>query len=313
MLGSPPPGLPRPTHPEAPMRNLLKAGLRRLVSGEEPTGPTHLPGPRRATVLAVAAQKGGVGKTTTAVSLAAALARNHGLRVLIVDLDPQGHVSTALSATMPAQGPSLLRVLRDGGELLDAAVGTGVPNLDATPWDPSMTSAEEVLGARIGKEFLLREKLRVTRTHYDAIVVDCPPNPGTLTLNGLVAADQVLVPCDPSPLALKGVLALAETIDAVAERLNPALEVAGVLLTRVDGRTTTLNDAIGRDVQATFGPLLLPVRIGISASLAKAQHAGRDIFGFDPDCRAADQYARLAALLAERWAEGREHRAERLA
>jgi len=284
------------------MRNLLKVGLRRLVSSTPSPAPTRATGHRNAVVIAVAVQKGGVGKTTTAVSLASALARYHGKRVLLVDLDPQGHVATALKATMPQGGPSIAKVLEDerGGEVLDAVVATGIDGLDATPYDPALSATEDLLGARIGKEFILRDKLRVTRTHYDVIVVDCPPNQGNLTVNGLVAADQVLIPCDPSPLALKGVAALVRTITTIAHRLNPAIDVLGVLLTRVDGRTTTLNDAIVAEIEQDYGEALLPIRIGINASLAKAQHAGVDIFGFDPESRAAAQYRELADHVALR-------------
>jgi chromosome partitioning protein len=234
------------------------------------------------------------------VSLASAFARFHGKRVLLVDLDPQGHVATALKATMPAGGPSLAKVLEDegGSEILDAVVPTGVPGLDATAYDPGLAATEDLLGTRIGKEFILRDKLRVTRTHYDLIVIDCPPNQGNLAVNGLVAADQVLVPCDPSPLALKGVATLVQTVTTIAARLNPSIDVLGVLLTRVDGRNSTLNDAIVAEITADYGDALLPVRIGINASLAKAQHAGLDIFGFDPGSRAAGQYRELADHLA---------------
>ena len=194
------------------MRNLLKGGLRRL--GQLQDAPRRPLGNRKAMVLAVSAQKGGVGKTTTSVSLAAALARFHGLRVLLVDLDPQGHVTTSLrTAVRPGGGP-LSKVLLDDrrqGEVMDVAASTGIPNLYLTPFDDNLASTEDLMSTRIGKEFILKESLEATRTHYDVIVLDCPPNLGSLTLNALVAADQVLIPCDPSPLALTGVAALVET------------------------------------------------------------------------------------------------------
>lgn len=281
------------------MRNLLRSGLRRLVTTPISTRPI---GDRHATVLAVAAQKGGVGKTTTSVSLASALARYHGKRVLLVDLDPQGHVATALSAQVRPGGGSLAKVLTDDRatmEVMDVVTSTAIENLDVTPLDPRLAEAEDLLSTRIGKEFLLRDALKTTRTHYDVIVLDCPPNQGNLTLNGLCAADSVLIPCDPSPLALKGVEALAGTIATVANRLNPQIDVFGVLLTRVDGRNRSLNDAITTDIASRFGDAVLPVHIGINSSLAKAQHAGTDIFAFDADSRAAQQYRALADQVAQ--------------
>src|SRR5690606_8615358 len=135
-------------------------------------------------------------------------------RVLVIDLDPQGHVTTALKAQVRPGGGALSRVLTDeqrGDEVRDVVTTTAVPNLHVTPFDPHLASAEDLIGTRIGKEFLLRDALRVTRTHYDYILIDCPPNLGNLTLNGLCAADQVLIPCDPSPLAVKGVDAVVQT------------------------------------------------------------------------------------------------------
>jgi chromosome partitioning protein len=277
------------------MRQLLKAGLRRLTAVPD-VQPRHARGNRKATVLAVAARKGGVGKTTTSVNLAAALARFHHQRVLLIDLDPQNHVNTALASQILPGGAPLSRVLLadKAGEVIDAVAPTQIPNLYVTAMDPNLGSAEDLLGTKIGKEFVLRDALQVTRTHYDWIVIDCPPNLGNLALNGLVAADQVLIPCDPSPLALKGVEALVGTIETLSNRLNPEIDLLGIVLTRVDGRNLTVNEAIVGDIEAAFGPALVPVRIGVSTSLSKAQMTGQDIFEFEPEGRSASQYRDLA-------------------
>lgn len=281
------------------MRNLLKTGLRRLASSRPSRHPM---GSRNATIIAVAARKGGVGKTTTSVSLAAGLARYHDKRVLLIDLDPQGHVHTALKSAVHLGGGAMSDVLNDDkGELevLDAATSTAVPGLHVTPFDASLAQTEDLLNTRIGKEYLLRDALRATRTHYDVIVIDCPPNLGNLAINGLVAAHQVLIPCDPSPLSLKGVESLVEAIQTVAMRLNPDIDVMGILLTRVDGRNTTVNEAVVGDIEQAYGDALLPVRIGVNTSLAKAQMEGRDIHEYAPDSRGAEQYKQLADWVAE--------------
>lgn len=278
------------------MRSLLRSSLRR-VTRSTPEAPPRPTGSRSATVVAVAAQKGGVGKTTTSVNLACALARFHGKRTLLVDLDPQGHVNTALSAQVRPGGGSLAKVLteeRSGKEVVDIVARTEIPELHVTPLDLQLGAAEDLLGTRIGKELILREALKATRTFYDVIVIDCPPNLGNLTVNGLVAADQVLVPCDPSPLALSGVHALIDSVTAIADRLNPELDLLGVLLTRVDGRNRTLNEAMVHELQESYGEAVLPVQIGINNTLAKAQHAGRDVFAYDGQSRGAAQYRALA-------------------
>ena len=284
------------------MRKLIKTGLRRLAT-PQPTPTPHRPlGHRQATVIAVAAEKGGVGKTTTCVSLAAALARYHGKKVLLMDLDPQGHVATALKSQTRVGGGPLSEVLTDDSselDIIDVATHTEVPNLYVTPLDPNLRNAEDLMGTRMGKEFILRDALQVARTHYDVIMIDCPPNLGNLSVNGLVAADEVIIPCDPSPLALGGVHALIQTISTISMRLNPTIEVTGILMTRVDGRNTKLNQAVRDDIEQRYGDAVLPVSIGISSSLSKAQLAGQDVFTFDEKCRGAVQYRELAGLVSE--------------
>lgn len=280
------------------MRNLLKSGLRRLAgSSESPQRPL---GTRSATVLAIATQKGGVGKTTTSVNVAAALARYHGLEVLILDLDPQNHVARALQTHLRPGVGGLSEVLLDetgAREVLDVVTQTAVPGLSTTPPDPALRSAEDRLASRLGKEMVLRDALKVTRTWFDVIILDCPPNLGTLSLNGLVASDQVLIPCDPSPLALSGVDGLAKTIEQVAGRLNPDIDVLGILLTRVDGRNSKLNNAVKDEIHAKWGEAVLPVTIGVSSALAQAQQAGVDVFAYAADSRGAVQYRELAEML----------------
>jgi chromosome partitioning protein len=280
------------------MRNLLREGLRRLVS----TGPQRALGTRKASVVAISAQKGGVGKTTTAVHLASALARFEGMKVLLLDVDPQNHVHTALSGSLRQGGRPISGCLlsTETVDIIDFVSPSSVAGLDLLPPDPRLAEAENLLGSRIGKELVLRDALREARTWYDVIIIDCPPHVGNLTLNALVAADWVLIPCDLAPLAAQGVESLVRTIGTVSSRLNPDLDLLGVLVTRFDSRNGKLNDSIEADLREALGDALMDVRIGTTTALPKAQQRGIDIFDHDPKNRAAEQYRELARIVRAR-------------
>jgi chromosome partitioning protein len=285
------------------MRSLLKSGIRRIARETPSNDRPSLPrGHRSAKVIAVAAAKGGVGKTTTSVNLASALARNHGLEVLLIDVDPQGHVYTAVKKQVHAGGGALSSVLTDergGREVMEITVKTMVEGLHITPCDPRLAGAEDLIGTRLGKEFILRDAIATTRTHFDVILIDCPPNLGNLTVNALVAADLVLLPCDPSPLAVNGVDALIGTVSTIANRLNPNIDILGLLMTRVDRRNVKLNEAVRSQLETAYGEVLLPVEIGINNSLSQAQMEGLDIFEFDPKSRGAVHYEALGQHVAD--------------
>ncbi len=285
------------------MRDLITSGFRKLVNSEE----RYPNGDRRARVVSIATVKGGVGKTTTAVNLASAIADGHHRRVLLIDLDAQGHCSTSLDAVIDQERiddefVALSDVLLSDEELeiLDSAVETDVDGLSITPADPGLADAEGRISQEIGKEMLLRDALEVTRTHYDLILIDCPPNKGNLTLNALVASDDVLIPTDLSPLAVEGADELLTTVLKVRRRLDQELEILGVVLTRVDGRTVTINEEVRETIDDAWGELVLEQHIGINTRLSQAQMAGEPIFKHAPDSRGARHYSRLADEVLER-------------
>lgn len=272
-------------------RILKMAGL-----GPSPSGPA------RARVLAVAAQKGGVGKTTTAVNLAVALARFQNLRTLLIDLDGQGHVATSLAAVFQdGTGPSLSDILLGHGrDLTEIVHPTRIENLYLTPSDKGLAAAEGILSGRIGKEFLLRGTLKQARAGFDVIVLDCPPNLGNLTLNALAASDSCLVPCDMSALSLAGVIDLLAVVETIRDRLGHDLGVLGILPTRIDRRNSRVTRHVMDELAALYGPMLMDTRIPVNSALARAQMAGVPVFDLDASGTGANAYRDLADEVAFR-------------
>jgi len=262
--------------------------IRRFVGGSRRVEP----GFHQAKVVSVCTRKGGVGKTTTAVNLAAGLASKHGKKVLLVDMDAQGHCGTALHNVLRGATPDSVSsvVLGKRRELQEVALPTGVSGLWVTPSDKGLNATEGIMAGRIGKEFLLRSAMKVTRTHYDVIVIDCPPNLGNLTLNALMASDSVLIPCDMSVLSLEGVSDILETVDTLDESLGHNLRVLGILRTRFDRRNQKVNQTVESSLKERHGALVLNTRIPVNTRLSQAQNAGQPIFQFDPDCRGSAAY-----------------------
>jgi chromosome partitioning protein len=271
--------------------------LRRMVKG-----PHIEMGTRNARIVAISARKGGVGKTTTTVNLGAALALFYNRKVLLIDMDPQGHVELSLRHDVRGRAPDSLSnvLLQKRRDIFEVVQPTAVDGLWYVSAGEDLNDTESIMSSRIGKELLLRQAMRYARTHFDVILIDCPPNLGSLTVNALVASQHVLIPCNLSTLSLNGVDALLETLSTVQETLNPDLNLLGLLKTRVDRRNLTMNGAIDAALAERYGSWILDTEIGVSTAIAKAQHAGRPVFLSDNKSSGARYYEELSAEIDAR-------------
>jgi chromosome partitioning protein len=268
-------------------------------SGDVEAPPTGDDAPERlGTVMAVTNQKGGVGKTTTTISLAAALA-DEGARVLVVDLDPQGNATTGLGLRGQQGAPSTYRVLVEEMDVEDATEATAIRNLHVVPSSLDLAAAEIELVSAMSREQKLKQALDGVRARYDVILIDCPPSLGLLTINALTAADQVLVPIQCEYYALEGLGQLMNTVRLVGRSLNPELEMGGVVLTMFDGRTN-LSQQVVDEVRDHFGDIAYQTIIPRTVRLSEAPSYGQPITVFDPTSRGARAYQRLAREVARR-------------
>jgi chromosome partitioning protein len=254
-----------------------------------------------ARVLAVSNQKGGVGKTTTAINLGTALAAI-GKRVLIVDMDPQGNASTGLGVPRETRRVTIYDVVVDQRSIDDASVQTTVPNLYIVPADADMSGVEIELSQADRRSYRLRDALRAHDdgpTAYDYVLIDCPPSLNLLTLNAMAAADAVLVPLQCEFFALEGLSQLMRTIDMVKQSLNPALEIQGLVLTMFD-RRSALSGQVANDVRAHFGDKVYESVIPRNVRVAEAPSFGKPALIYDLKCAGSQAYLRLAKEVVKR-------------
>ena len=260
-------------------------------------------GEHKTRVLAVANQKGGVGKTTTSINLATALAAV-GRHVLVIDFDAQGNASTGLGITRPERRLTSYDVVVDNVPMEEAVLETLVPRLDIVPGDENLSGVEIELAADPHRSYRLRHGIqsfleRPGNTQYDFILIDCPPSLSALTLNAMTAADALLVPLQCEFLALEGLSQLLRTVEVVRNGLNPALEIQGVVLTMYDKRNN-LSDQVADEVRSFFGNKVYATVIPRNVRLSEAPSFGKPALLYDYRCPGSEAYIRLASEVLQR-------------
>jgi chromosome partitioning protein len=293
--------LPELSDDATPIAAQAAAAVRAL----NPGGRYDFPRPARRRIITVANQKGGVGKTTTTVNLAAALAL-HGARVLVIDLDPQGNASTGLGVEHRSGTPNIYDVLLGEHTLADVlAPADGVPRLECVPATIDLAGAEIELVSLVARESRLKRAIDAhcagPGAELDYVFVDCPPSLGLLTVNAMVATDEVLIPIQCEYYALEGLGQLLRNVELVKGHLNPQLHVSTILLTMYDARTR-LADQVAEEVRTHFGDTVLAGVIPRSVRVSEAPGYGQSVVTYDPGSRGSLAYLEAARELAERGA-----------
>jgi chromosome partitioning protein len=295
------PGFAATGHADTPIAAAAEAAVRVL----NPNARDRYPRPAFCRVITVANQKGGVGKTTSAVNLAVGLAL-HGLRVLVLDLDPQGNASTALGIDHHADIPSIYDVLINGDTLADVVqLVEGFETLWCAPATIDLAGAEIELVSVVARESRLKRAIEAYQEPVDYILIDCPPSLGLLTVNAMVAGDEVLIPIQCEYYALEGLRQLLGNVEMVKKHLNHGLTITTILLTMYDSRTR-LADQVAADVRSHFGDVVLQTTIPRSVRVSEAPGYGQSVITYDPGSRGAMAYldaAREIAYRAERGSE----------
>jgi len=243
-------------------------------------------------IVSFSNQKGGVGKTTTCVNMAAYIAAE-GKKVLLVDMDPQGNATTGLGFSKSSLEVSVYNVLIDDEKASDNIMKTEVPNLDLMPSNIDLAGAEVELVYKKSREKVLKNALAEVRARYDYVMIDCPPSLGLLTINALACADSVIIPIQSEYYALEGLSQLMNSISLVKKQLNPALEVDGVVLTMFDSRSL-ISKQIAEEIKKFFTKRLFEIVVPRNVRLVEASSYGKPIMMHDPKCTGARAYRALS-------------------